>query len=86
MQRLPECPSDPWAEDINPLLDTDGSILYEMDYDGLLCAIIKRDDVATLTRYLARYPRAAIAPSMGALRPISHRCEEWQPQCPGATK
>ncbi|OGM42256.1 hypothetical protein ABOM_009047 [Aspergillus bombycis] len=59
------CPSDPWAEDNDPLLDTDGSILYETDYDGLLCAIIKRDDVTTLTRYLAKYPRAAIAPSMG---------------------
>ncbi|KJK67509.1 Ankyrin repeats 3 copy [Aspergillus parasiticus SU-1] len=60
------CYSDRWTEDNDPFIDTDGSILYETDYDGLLCAIIERDDVTTLTRYLAKEPRAAIAPSMGA--------------------
>lgn len=59
------CSSDRWTEDNDPFFDIDGSILYETDYDGLLCAIIERDDVATLTRYLAKEPRAAIAPSMG---------------------
>ncbi|KAB8226683.1 ankyrin repeat-containing domain protein [Aspergillus novoparasiticus] len=59
------CSSDRWTEHNDPFLDTDGSILYETDYDALLCAIIERDDVATLTRYLAKEPRAAIAPSMG---------------------
>ncbi|KAH8768306.1 ankyrin repeat-containing domain protein [Diaporthe sp. PMI_573] len=38
------------------LRDHDGSVLHETEYSGLLCAIIERNDVVLLRRYLALHP------------------------------
>ncbi|ODM14597.1 hypothetical protein SI65_09942 [Aspergillus cristatus] len=56
------CRSNAGDTETITLLDTDGSTLYETDYGGLLLQIIKLDDVITLSRYIARYPQAALAP------------------------
>ncbi|KFZ06594.1 hypothetical protein V501_07260 [Pseudogymnoascus sp. VKM F-4519 (FW-2642)] len=42
------------------LIDTDGTILNETDYCTLLNQIIRRNDVATLNRYLAKFPDHAL--------------------------
>lgn len=46
------------SEGERALRDHDGGILHETEYHGLLCAIIKRNDVALLRRYLAIHPRS----------------------------
>ncbi|OBT75150.1 hypothetical protein VF21_05488 [Pseudogymnoascus sp. 05NY08] len=43
------------------LIDTDGTILNETDDCTLLNQIIRRNDVATLNRYLAKFPDHALA-------------------------
>ena len=48
---------EPDMEDIT-LLDEDGTALYETEFNGLLLTIIQLNDVSTLKRYLAKYPRA----------------------------
>lgn len=44
------------SEGEGALRDHDGGILHETEYSGLLCAIIKRNDVVLLRRYLAIHP------------------------------
>lgn len=46
------------SEGEDALRDHDGGILHETEYCGLLCAIIKRNDVVLLKRYLATHPRS----------------------------
>ncbi|KAE8150988.1 hypothetical protein BDV25DRAFT_129159 [Aspergillus avenaceus] len=43
------------------VLDTDGSVLYEGPYGGLLSEIVKRNDVATLQQYIQKNPGLALA-------------------------
>lgn len=43
------------------LIDTDGTILNETDDCTLLNQIIRRNDVATLNRYLVKFPDRALA-------------------------
>lgn len=50
------------SEGEGALRDHDGGILHETEYSGLLCAIIKRNDVVILRRYLAIHP-ASLGPA-----------------------
>lgn len=51
---------DAWpTESGTPLLDTDGTPVYETDYRGLLHKIIKLNDIPMLKQYISVYSRAA---------------------------
>ncbi|KAJ5621393.1 ankyrin repeat-containing domain protein [Penicillium herquei] len=43
-----------------PLLDTDGSPLYEPGYKGLLCSIIRENDIPRLHGYIASYSKKCL--------------------------
>lgn len=46
-----------WTSDGDgALYDHDGAVLYETEYSSLLCAIIKRNDVLLLRKYLTLHP------------------------------
>lgn len=46
-----------WTSDgEGALYDHDGAVLYETEYSSLLCAIIKRNDVLLLRKYLTLHP------------------------------
>lgn len=46
-----------WTSDGESALhDHDGAVLYETEYSSLLCAIIKRNDVVLLRKYVAIHP------------------------------
>lgn len=44
------------ADGDGALYDHDGAVLYETEYSSLLCAIIKRNDVLLLRKYLILHP------------------------------